>query len=436
MSLSFSLYEIQDRFDFKKYYTAIPPKDWYTFAMKILLLLLIGSLTTPAKATKNLFPNDSLDGWHIVGPQIDFTIKDGVLIGEGKEGRNSFLTSKKSYGDFHLSVELKIIRGNSGIQVRSHDIDARLVGYQIEVDHSKRAWSGGLYDEGRRAWLQPPIEDVRDAFKLNEWNQYEIWCIGPRIKASVNGKVTTNFLDFMDLSGHIGFQVHSGDCKVMWRNATITEYTQYESKLKVESLFDGKTTNGMKPTGGGTWTVEDGVIVGRQSKNDNITGLMWITKPYENFAIKLKYKIDTGNSGFFFRSQQIPNDTTGIQGIQVEIDRQPDCGGLYESGGRGWLCKPTEQFSTYDQWNEMMVYTCGDGVMVWINNKLVVDCNTVNVLHPDKLADGEFLNNFAFQLHKRQEVEVRFKEIKIMVPKYIDKSGKEVDMFVGCGWLN
>ena len=403
--------------------------------MSYCLALIIVQSCLAAKTP--LFPTDSLEGWHIVGPQISFTLKDGILMGEGKEQRNSFLTSDKTYTDFYLKVDVKIIRGNSGIQVRSHTVEDRLVGYQIEADPSARAWSGGLYDEGRRGWLQPPDKEVRDAFVLDEWNVYEIWCIGPRIKAKVNGKVTTDFLDFLDLSGHIGFQIHSGDSKVQWRNATIFEWDdQYTPALEVVKLFDGETLKGMKPVGGGTWTVENGAIVGRQSKEDTSTGLLWLAEPYENFAIKLKYKIDKGNSGFFFRSQQIQNDNTGIKGIQVEIDRQPDCGGLYESGGRGWLSKPTEQFSKYDDWNEMMVYTCGSKVMVWLNKRLVVDCNTMNLLHPEQLTEGEFLKNFAFQLHKMQEVEVRFKDIKLMVPIYKDAKGKQIDMFVGCGWLN
>ena len=405
--------------------------------MKIIQLLTLLLFPLTSIAQEKLFSNDSLDGWYIVGPKIEYSVQDGVLTGEGKERRNSFLMSKKVYSDFYLKVDVQIIRGNSGIQVRSHDVDNRLVGYQIEADPSTRAWSGGLYDEGRRAWLQPPQDEVRDAFKLGEWNTYEIWCIGPRIKAKVNGKVTTNFLDFMDLSGHIGFQIHSGDSKVMWKNATIIEYNQYKSNLQVVKLFDGKTLNGMKPVGGGTWTVEDGSIVGRQSVTDEQTGLMWITQPYENFAVKLKYKIEMGNSGFFFRSQQIPNDNTGIRGIQVEVDRKIDCGGLYESGGRGWLSKPTEQFSKYDEWNEMMIYTCDRRVMVWLNNKLIVDCDTVNLNHPNNnVSQGEFINNFAFQLHKRQDVKVCFKDIDIMVPRYQSETGKQVDMFVGCGWLN
>ncbi len=404
-------------------------------------LLALGTLiccvSNVSLAEQNLFENNSLDEWYIVGPQVSFTLKNGVLTGEGKKRRNSFLTSKKTYGDFKLSVEVKVIKGNSGIQIRSHDIDNRLVGYQIETDPTDRAWSGGLYDEGRRAWLQPPNKDVRDAFKLDEWNLYEITCIGPRIKATVNGKVTTDYMDFMDLEGHIGFQIHSGDSKVMWRNAKITEIaTDWTSDLKVQKLFDGKTLTGMKPVGGGMWTVENGTIVGRHSAFDHVTGLMWIEKPYDHFAIKLKFKIDRGNSGFFIRSQQIQNDSTGIRGIQVEIDRLPDCGGLYESGGRGWLATPDKKYSNYEDWNDLMVYTCGDGVMVWLNNKLIVDCDTVNLLHQDKLTEGEFLNNFAFQLHEKQDVEVRFKDIEIMVPSYQDKNGKQADMFVGCGLLN
>ena len=56
--------------------------------MKFLLLLLVMSLVSPTLACENLFRNDSLEDWYIVGPQIGFTLKDGVLTEEGKERRN------------------------------------------------------------------------------------------------------------------------------------------------------------------------------------------------------------------------------------------------------------------------------------------------------------------------------------------------------------
>ena len=84
----------------------------------------------------------------------------------------------------------------------------------------------------------------------------------------------------------------------------------------------------------------------------------------------------------------------------------------------------------------MMVYTCGSNVMVWLNNELIVDCDTTNPLHPERLDQGSFLNNFAFQLHKRQEVQVRFKDIEIVVPKYVNEDDEEIDMFIGCDFLH
>ena len=80
-----------------------------------------------------------------------------------------------------------------------------------------------------------------------------------------------------------------------------------------------------------------------------------------------------------------------------------------------------------------MVYTCGDQVTVWINNKLVVDCDTSPQLK--KTDTGSYTSNFAFQLHARQEVEVRFKEIEIMVPTHVNEQGDSIDLFIGCDYF-
>ena len=79
----------------------------------------------------------------------------------------------------------------------------------------------------------------------------------------------------------------------------------------------------------------------------------------------------------------------------------------------------------------MKAFTCGDRVMVWINNKLVVDCDTSPQMKKQK-SEG-YTCNFAFQLHKKQAVEVRFKDIQIMTPTYVDKDGKLTGKFIGCG---
>lgn len=166
---------------------------------------------------------DGLDGWRVVGGEADFTWQDDTLVGSaGVLRRNSFLISPDEYADFELRTEVWIRPGgNSGIQIRSHVDEERnrFFGYQIEIDTSDRAWSGGLYDEGRRGWLDDLKEqdEARAAFRNGEWNEYRIVCRGDHIRSWVNGVPCADFHDDADASGHIGFQVHSGmGAEVKW----------------------------------------------------------------------------------------------------------------------------------------------------------------------------------------------------------------------------
>src|SRR5690606_26944541 len=84
--------------------------------------------------------------------------------------------------------------------------------YQVEIDPSARAWSGGIYDEGRRGWLNNLEGDknrpAREAFKQNEWNHYRIEAVGDSIKTWINGVPAADLRDDMTPSGFIALQVH------------------------------------------------------------------------------------------------------------------------------------------------------------------------------------------------------------------------------------
>lgn len=157
----------------------------------------------------------------------------GTLTGSGRNlPRNAFLVSAGTYRDFELQLEVKIEPGgNSGVQVRSQ-VDwpgQRLWGYQVEVDPSERAWSGGLYDEGRRGWLADLADNpaAREAFVVGDWNHYRIRCEGPRIRTWVNGVPGVDHVDAgedLDLEGHLAFQVHGGErADVAFRAVTLRE---------------------------------------------------------------------------------------------------------------------------------------------------------------------------------------------------------------------
>lgn len=196
-----------------------------------------------------LFDGKSLDGWVQKGGTATYEVIDGAIVGTSvpKTG-NSFLCTERDYADFILEVEFKVDPLlNSGIQIRSNVYDepktyidndgkevkvnaGRVHGYQVEIDPSDRAWSGGIYDEGRRGWLFDLKDkpEAQKAFKQNQWNHYRIECRGDSIKTWVNGVPATDLKDDMTKTGFIALQVHGigNDEKkvgkqIQWRNIKI-----------------------------------------------------------------------------------------------------------------------------------------------------------------------------------------------------------------------
>src|SRR5690606_21954914 len=116
------------------------------------------------------------------------------------------------------------------VQIRSNSMLAYkngvVHGYQVEIDPSPRAYTGGIYDESRRGvYLQDPglFPKGRRAFLEGQWNTIRVKAIGNRIETWVNGVQTADLRDDVSRSGFIGFQVHNvgsltDKLEVRWRN--------------------------------------------------------------------------------------------------------------------------------------------------------------------------------------------------------------------------
>lgn len=182
-----------------------------------------------------LFDGDSIDGWIQHGGRADFAVVDGTIVGTTRPGTpNSFLATAQEYSDFVLEFEFKVDpRMNSGVQFRSQSRedfkDGRVHGYQVEIDPSERAWTGGIYDEARRGWLftLENRPEARAAFKQDQWNQIRVEARGDSIRTWVNGVPAAELKDDRTPSGFIALQVHSTrsaePLQVSWRNLRLKE---------------------------------------------------------------------------------------------------------------------------------------------------------------------------------------------------------------------
>lgn len=217
-----------------------------------LFVSTISFLAATARADESgwrpLFDGKSLDGWIQRGGKAKYRAENGEIIGTCVPNTgNSFLCTDRDYGDFILELEFKVDpKLNSGVQFRSQCFDepkkieagektisipaGRVHGYQAEIDPSERAWSAGIYDEGRRGWLNDlkNNQPAREAFRQNDWNKLRIECRGDSLKTWLNEVPAADLQDGMTPSGFIALQVHGVGAKtepleVHWRNLRIKE---------------------------------------------------------------------------------------------------------------------------------------------------------------------------------------------------------------------
>lgn len=197
---------------------------------------------------KLLFNGKSLEGWTQKGGKAKYRVENNEIVGTSQPGTpNSFLCTTREFTNFILELEFKVAPGlNSGVQIRSHAYDmptevewkgktyrvkaGTVHGYQIEIDPSPRAWTGGLYEEGRRGWFHNLSNNpaAQKAFKQNDWNKFHIEAVGDSIKSQINGVPAADYRDAMNPSGFIGLQVHgvgkrTNDLEVRFRNIKIKE---------------------------------------------------------------------------------------------------------------------------------------------------------------------------------------------------------------------
>ena len=337
----------------------------------LICLLLTPSLVVAAQENGwvSLTSGDALDGWTRLNGEATYSLENGVVEGTTTEGTpNTFLATDKIYGDFALRMNVWVAAGiNSGVQIRSESkpeyMNGRVHGYQVEIDPSERAWSGGIYDEARRGWLYPMTLNppCRKAFKVEEWNEYYIEAIGPLIRTWINGVPCAALYDDTTLEGFIALQVHSigspdqAGKKIRWSEIYIREGGEDQRPFndayvvnKVPNtlspqeeaqgwtlLFDGETTGGWRGAGKEAfpengWVVRDGALIVEASGGAEAAygGDIVTHEEYDLFEFSVDFKITEGaNSGIkYFITESYGSDASAI-GLEMQIlddEKHPD----------------------------------------------------------------------------------------------------------------
>ncbi|MBK7642300.1 MAG: DUF1080 domain-containing protein [Planctomycetes bacterium] len=210
----------------------------------ILLLCPLLHAQDPVRS-EELFDGSTLEGWR--GEEGFWSVEDGAITGtstpEHLASRTTYLVcTKTQVADFELTLEFKLVGGNSGLQFRSHgEGPFDIAGYQADLEDGPN-WSGCVYEQDGRGVVATRGEAVHYDDKGNrtvetfgdpaeilshvrehEWNTYRIRAVGSHIELQINGTKTTS-LDDLDpryaaAQGCLALQLHQGmPMKVQFRN--------------------------------------------------------------------------------------------------------------------------------------------------------------------------------------------------------------------------
>ena len=368
-----------------------------------------------------------LNDWTQINGTASFILEKGIVTGTTVlNSPNSFLCTKEKYGDFILEFDTWIHpQLNSGVQFRSESLaeyqNGRVHGYQVEIDPSERAWSGGIYDEARRGWLYTlnSNPEGKKAFRPGEWNHYRLEAIGNSIRTWVNGIPCADVVDYLTPSGFIALQVHSiGEDKskvglqVKWKNIRImtqnlpkyiTPYseiipqtsfldntlTEREKKEGWRLLFDGTTSNGWMnartktfPASG--WEIRDGILsVSPETKAPGGGGDIVSVEKFRNFELTVDFRYAKGaNSGIkYFIDTESDNGSLASIGCEYQVlddrnhpDAKAGVGGNRTLAGLYDLIAPqNKRDNGIDIWNRATIVVNGNKVQHWLNGMMTVE---------------------------------------------------------------
>ncbi len=197
------------------------------------------------------------------------------------------------------------------------------------------------------------------------------------------------------------------------------------------SLFDGKTLDGWEGDRA-IWSVRDGALTGETKADTGLrenSFLLWKDQ-VEDFELRLKFKLENGNSGIYYRARKRPAGQTGgdpLVGSQADFDASGRWTGVIMEyllrdvlAERGWkvvideqgkkqatpLGDPTQLLAAVKpgEWNDYRVVARGGGVKLEINGVTMCELDDRD---PKRLAHGWL----AVQVHVGPPMRVQFKDI-------------------------
>jgi hypothetical protein len=192
-----------------------------TFLTGFFIVVLTGC----SGGDTSIFNGDDLEGWTCDPVELagDWTVEDGLLVGENPHEKGSILWTNDLYRDVEVEVEYRTLTDDydSGLFLRG-------ISHQAQIGISRSL------QKDLTACIYAPVDDrgkypgstdkVAGIHKVGEWNHLRVILEGKRIQTFLNGEPMVDYTAVnIPEEGPLGVQLHGNvHMKVQFRNLRVT----------------------------------------------------------------------------------------------------------------------------------------------------------------------------------------------------------------------
>ena len=223
----------------------------------VVLLVSAGASAAEQEAESgftSMFDGKSLRGWSVMPAKAAkaWTVKDGMIVGDGDKGRSYLVFNNKDIADFEMKLSYRFPgKGNSGISIRARKDETgkrHFQSYHADFGHlgiGKQvlgAWD--FHTPGRREHAcfrgdrlvidendKPTVTRIEGAVTSSDihkgdWNHVHVIARGNQFKFFINGKLASEFSEHLKKErrldkGMIQLQLHEPGMVVHFKNLRI-----------------------------------------------------------------------------------------------------------------------------------------------------------------------------------------------------------------------
>lgn len=180
-------------------------------------------------------------------------------------------------------------------------------------------------------------------------------------------------------------------------------------------IFNGKNFSGWEGDTLKTWKIQDKILWGGSlTENVQLNDFLCTKKPYSNFTLKLKFKLENSggfcNAGVQFRSVRMKNPAHEMIGYQADLG-PGYWGALYDESRRNKVLAAPDsnlikRILKINDWNDYEITAVKNRIRIKINNTTTVDYLELD----STIAQAGFIG---LQVHGGGKTRVGYKNITI-----------------------